>query len=327
MNSSPAHKPRVGCVGIIVEDTFCGPLTDVPREGALVCVESMPTHAGGCAANVAIDLTRQGISADIAGCVGADAAAQGLKETFADSGIGHEKLVVSQIQPTGRTIILLVNGQDRRYIHLFGANSALSASDLDHAWLASLDVLYIGGLFALPALKCDELGELFSLCREEGVRTVLDVVIPHNTRFSTLREYESLLSVTDFFLPNEDEACALTNCRRSEDQLEAILAMGVGTVIITQGAQGAVAGRGSDCWKCGSYSMDCVDPSGAGDAFTSGVISGILEERDMPSLLRYASAVGASATRRVGTTSGVFSAAEAEHFVQAHPLHVEHSTF
>jgi len=325
--SAPLDRiPRVGCAGVIVEDTFCGPLADFPHEGALVGVESMPTHAGGCAANVAIDLVRQGVSVEIAGCVGDDAAAKGLEECFEQNGIGHGKLVVSQMLPTSRTVVLLIHGQDRRYIHLFGANAVFSASDLDHAWVSSLDVLYIGGLFALPAMKCDELAEVFAYCRAGNVKTVLDVVIPHNTRISSLKEYESLLSVTDYFLPNEDEACALTNCRRPEDQLEALLALGAGTVVITQGEKGAVAARGRDCWKCGSYSMDCVDPSGAGDAFTSGVISGILRERDMPSLLRYASAVGASATRRVGTTGGIFSAEEADRFVQAHPLHVEHST-
>jgi sugar/nucleoside kinase (ribokinase family) len=323
MNTTPS--PRVGCAGLIVEDTFCGPLAEFPQEGALVSVDAMPAYAGGCAANVALDLARQGISVEIAGCVGKDAAAQNLRKCFAANGIGHDKLVASEMLPTSRTVVLLIKGQDRRYIHLFGANAALSASDLDHGWVASLDVLYIGGLFALPAMKCDELAEIFAYCRTENVKTVLDVVMPHNTRISSLQEYESLLAVTDFFLPNEDEACALTNCRRPKDQMESLLALGTGTVIITQGEKGAVAARGRDYWKCGSYSMNCVDPSGAGDAFTSGVISGILEERDMPSLLRYASAVGASATRRVGTTGSVFSAAEADQFVQAHPLDVEHA--
>jgi hypothetical protein len=37
-------------------------------------------------------------------------------------------------------------------------------------------------------------------------------------------------------------------------------------------------------------------------------------------LLRYGSALGASATRAVGTTDGVFTAVEAEAFIAEHPL-------
>jgi hypothetical protein len=39
-------------------------------------------------------------------------------------------------------------------------------------------------------------------------------------------------------------------------------------------------------------------------------------------MLRYASAIGASATRAAGTTDSVFSAADAEAFLAAHPLTV-----
>ncbi len=49
-------------------------------------------------------------------------------------------------------------------------------------------------------------------------------------------------------------------------------------------------------WSCGAYSMDVVDPSGSGDAFTSGVIRSLLQGWDLPQTLRYASA-SASALR------------------------------
>ena len=47
---------EIGCAGILVADTVCGPLDELPREGSLVTLESMPAKAGGCAANVAIGL-------------------------------------------------------------------------------------------------------------------------------------------------------------------------------------------------------------------------------------------------------------------------------
>jgi len=63
-----------------------------------------------------------------------------------------------------------------------------------------------------------------------------------------------------------------------------------------------------------------VDPSGSGDAFSAGVITAIRRGWDMPRMLSYASALGASATRAVGTTDGVYTSTEAEAFVAAHSL-------
>jgi sugar/nucleoside kinase (ribokinase family) len=70
------------------------------------------------------------------------------------------------------------------------------------------------------------------------------------------------------------------------------------------------------------YQMDVIDPSGSGDAFTSGVIRSMLLGWDLPRTLRYASAMGASATRAAGTTDAVFSADRAEAFIADHSLTV-----
>ena len=98
--------------------------------------------------------------------------------------------------------------------------------------------------------------------------------------------------------------------------------MGADTVIITRGAHGVLAGRAGTIWRCEADQMTVIDPSGCGDAFTSGVIVGLLQAWSMAETLRYASAIGASATRAVGTTQSVFTAAEAAAFVRSHPITV-----
>ena len=65
----------IGCAGILVADTFCGPMKRVPGPGELLALEEMPSKAGGCAANVAIDLSKQGFDVDVCGCLGSDASA------------------------------------------------------------------------------------------------------------------------------------------------------------------------------------------------------------------------------------------------------------
>lgn len=317
---------RVGCAGVVVEDTFCGPVGSLPPAGQLVSLPSLPVSPGGCAANVALDLTAQGIQAELAGCVGDDAAGAGLIRTLSASGVGCERLTKHSGLPTSKTVILLVEGEDRRYFHSFGANARFSVAALDRDWLESLDVFYLGGLFALPGMELADLAGIFSICRKSGVRTVLDVVIAQGTPPEALHGCRQVLAHTDYFLPNTDEAHVLTGCSDPREQAAALLSYGAGTVIVTLGDLGCLAATGEGYWRCGVPSMPCVDPSGAGDAFASGVIAGLAEEWDMGTRLAYASVIGASATRAVGTTAGIFNRAEAGIFLSQSPPHVQHWT-
>ena len=116
-------------------------------------LDDMPTSAGGCAANVAIDLARQGIDVEVAGCVGNDAAGDSLVAELRHAGVHCGRIVKSPALPTSKTVVLLVSGEDRRYLHNFGANGAFGVGDIDRDWAKSLRVFYIGGLFALPRMS------------------------------------------------------------------------------------------------------------------------------------------------------------------------------
>ena len=316
---------QVGCAGILVSDTFCGPMRELPREGQLLAVEDMPTKAGGCAANVAIDLAKQGIAVDIAGCLGTDPSAKVLLAGLEAAGVGCARIVYSAGLPTSKTVILLVAGQDRRYIHSFGANAAFTVEHIDRDWVRGLQVFYLGGLFLMPAFRADGLLDLLTFCRRHGVISVVDVVIPQNAALPG--DLGPLLSTMDYFVPNDDEARRMTGLSEPLDQLRAFLKQGARTVVITCGARGAVAGRGEEFWQVGAYDMGAaVDPSGCGDAFAAGLVAGIVRGWDLPTMLRYASVLGASAIRALGTTDGVFTAAQAEEFMAGQRLDVEWGT-
>jgi len=309
---------RIGCGGILVKDTFCGPFPALPRAGELVAVDSIKTKAGGCAANVAIDLRKQDLSVDLVGCVGRDAAGETLVRALQTAGLNCDRLVQTPCYPTSETIILLVEGEDRRYIHTFGANQAFSVYHIDGDWLAQLDLFYLGGLFAMPGIQLDELLTLLHFCREHEVVTVVDVVLPKG--FVYAPEVQSLLPYIDWFLPNDTEAAVLTGRSDPWEAMQVLRSWGANGVVITLGELGSLGVRGDECWRCGSYPWQTVDPSGAGDAFASGLITGIVNGWDFPESLMYASALGASATRAIGTTDGVLPAAEARRLIQRQPL-------
>ncbi len=312
----------IGCAGILVADTFCGPMKRLPKSGELLAIDEMPSKAGGCAANVAIDLAKQGFAVDACGCVGTDASAEVLFKSLEVAGVQYKEVRRLDTHATSKTVILLVEGEDRRYIHTFGANAAFNVGQIRRDWIDGLKVFYLGGLFAMPGIDTNELAELLRYCRRQGVVTVVDVVVSQN--YAGMGPLLPLLPHIDFFLPNDDEAQRLTGIVDTEQQINTFLRHGVQTVVITCGADGAVAGRGRTRWQSEACRIDGVDPSGSGDAFAAGIITGIVRNCDYSETMRYAAALGASATTAVGTTDGVFRAAEVQAFLDKNPIRVTH---
>ena len=288
----------VGCAGILVADTICGPLERLPRAGELLAVDAMPVKVGGCAANVAIDLAKQGFQVDACGCVGADASADVVVQSLTAAGVDCGQIQRIDSRPTSKTLILLVEGEDRRYLHLFGANAAFQARHVRRDWIDGLKVFYLGGLLAMPGLDTAELADLLRYCRQRGIVTVIDVVVPQDQ--SEMEGLRPLLPYTDYFLPNDDEARHLTGFADTERQIEALLRCGVGTAIITCGPAGsvAVAADQRQRWQAGTFRVQSIDGSGAGDAFAAGIITGVVRGWDMGRTLQHAAALGAFGDHR-----------------------------
>jgi sugar/nucleoside kinase (ribokinase family) len=311
----------IGCAGILVADTFCGPMPALPMEGQLLTLDAMPVKAGGCAANVGIGLVKQDWSVDVVGCLGDDASANVLRSCLEDYGVNCEFVTYIQERPTSKTVILIVAGQDRRYIHVVGANEVFTCRHIDHDWLRQLKAFYLGGLFGLPGIDLAELGELLQMCRDNNVITFVDILAPESLQ--GVDSIKDLLPRIDYFLPNDDEAAQISGTTDPVDQLRIFRDHGANTVVITCGKRGSVANQHGKLWTCGVYSVTSIDASGAGDAFTAGLITAVLRGLDLPDVLAYASAIGASATRAVGCTDGVFTADEAEAFIRSNTIAVE----
>jgi len=208
---------------------------------------------------------------------------------------------------------------------MVGANSEFTVQDIDRSWLKSLEVFYLGGIFSMPGIDLRELAELLDFCRANQVTTVVDVVIPQDFEGNdALRE---ILPHVDYFMPNDEEAKLITGQTSPLDQLRWFSNAGSHAVVITKGHEGAVAMHEGEVWQSSAYQLPAIDPSGAGDAFASGVVFGLLRHWEMSKLLPYASAIGASAVRAVGTTSSVFSSEEAMRFIENNPLDVASSRF
>jgi sugar/nucleoside kinase (ribokinase family) len=314
-------SPEVLCLGLIVADHVCAPIPRLPAAGELVLAERMLLTIGGCAANAAVDLVKMGVGATVLGRVGNDPFGRLVCDLLQQSGVDVSRIRVSPSAETSQTLIINVAGEDRRFIHTFGANAEVSLADIPLAELPRYRVLYVGGYLAMPRLRGADLAQVFAAARQAGLHTVLDVVVPGPGDW--LPELTPLLPQVDVFLPNQQEAELLCGEKDPLRQAEFFRQLGARTVVITRGGEGALLCQAGLRLRAGVYPVPFVDGSGGGDAFDAGYICGLLWGWDAEGCLRLASALGASCVRAVGTTPGVFTRAECEQFLREHTLPLE----
>jgi sugar/nucleoside kinase (ribokinase family) len=315
------QRADVLCCGIVVADHVCSPVAHVPAAGELVMADKMLLTIGGCAANAAVDLVKMEVSAAVVGRVGSDVFGRVVADLLRGHGVNVSALKVSPGADTSQTLIVNVAGQDRRFIHTFGANAEFRAADIPLDQVAQCKVLYLGGYLVMPQVVQEELVPVFAAARQGGVKTVLDVATPGQADY--LSRLEKLLLHVDVFLPNNHEAEIITGEADPLRQAAVFRRLGVGTAVITMGGDGAVLVNDRVQLRAGVYPMPYVDGSGGGDAFDAGYIYGLLHGLGTEDCLRVASALGASCVRAIGTTPGVFTHRECEAFLREHALKIE----
>ncbi len=305
------------CVGILVADVFVPPLERLPAAGELLATDDFLLQPGGCAANTAIALGKLGVQAAVCGRVGDDLLGDFVERDLRSRGIDTSGVRRTEGYGTSKTVIIPVVGEDRRFIHTFGANAALTVRDIEPAALEAAEVVYVGGYLILPSLREDELAELLRDARARGTRIVLDVAVPVGQKLP-VDAARSLLPLADYFVPNVDEAFALTGEPDPRRQAERFLEHGANAVVIKLGERGAYVRSGEEAFEVSAPPMDVVEPSGAGDAFAAGLMVGILEGWELERSVRFASVIGGSACTALGCWAGVFTRAQAEAFLTAH---------
>ena len=307
--SQVSDQPLVVCAGILVSDLFVPPLAEIPLPGQLVQIEPPLYQSGGCAANTATDLALLGARVRVCGRVGEDGLGSQVIDELESNGVEVDAITRSPTSATSQTVVLSILGDDRRFLHCIGANAELTAADIEQGAQGAA-ILVIGGYLVLPGLHAQDLLPVIDRARAGGTKVLLDVVVPLGATGVT-DQLQPLLPHVDAFLPNEDEARALTGDADPIEQARTLLSWGCPQVVITCGSGGAVYARAGMVLRVEPLAIDFVDGSGAGDAFTAGFILGMLRGWPIRDTLRYAAVLGASVCRGLGCHSTLFTDEEA----------------
>jgi len=258
-----------------------------PEPGETLIGGDYSEHPGGKGLNQAVASARAGATTRFVAAVGADSAGDVLLGVADDAGIDTSG-VVTVDRPTGRALIVVSASGENSIVVVPGANTlcpTASAIDTD-VLVAQLEV------------PIEVVTSSFVAARDAGAITVL------NPAPATPLPPE-LLAVVDVIVPNEHEVDLLGG-------VDALLASGVGAVVVTLGERGARVHTEGRVTQVGSLAVDAVDTTGAGDTFTGYLAAGLSEGLNLVTAATRGCAAGALAATRAGAVPSIPSRAEVD---------------
>jgi ribokinase len=277
---------------------------ELPERGQTVLGSRLDIGPGGKGNNQAIGAHRLGADTSFVVKIGRDYFGATARTILEREGLPAAWIRESQA-PTGVALIMVDGKGDNLISVAPGANS-----ELEPAEVIGLAGLFDGASHLLCQLECSL--ALFSgvaaWARARGLITILNPAPAQRLPAETC----GLINV---LTPNETELAVLAGAEITTDGdivavAKQLVGQGVGEVVVTLGARGAVwIGSGPTRWF-EAYRVVAQDTTGAGDAFNAGLVAALAKGGDLPGAIDLGMRAGAFCATRHGVINGLATAAQ-----------------
>jgi len=297
------------CVGSAVVDHFLiteEKLSEM-KLGDKLLVRRMDLHTGGGAVNVAAGLSRLGLKVKILTKLGSDHNAHFLQSDFQKYGIKNLCKKHSIKNSDYSTIVSSEQEKDRLVFAYKGASQDLAVEDLP--FMLNVKWIYLSSLVGKAFQTVSE------LARRAQKKKILLFFNPSLYLVDKGKNYlRSILAATTLLVLNLEEAQALLRTKKNnpKDLLLALHHLGPKTVVVTNGAKRLFAFHENHIFSLDPPNVKVVQTLGAGDAFNSGLLAGILNNYSFEDALRLGQLNSTSVIGHFGAKTGLLSEEEAK---------------
>lgn len=285
---------RVTVMGSFVADvTFR--TEKLPAWGETYMGSGFQLGPGGKGSNQAVAAARAGARVSFISKIGNDPFGDLARGMYHEEGIDTQHLLATTTPTGAAAIIVDAHTGENSIIVVPGACFELSPEEVDTMkdLIAGSSIFLTQLELALPTVEHG-----LMLARSFGVPTILNPA-------PACKLPKSIFPCCDFITPNESEAEILTGVKvtteaDAERAADILLEFGVGNVVLTLGAQGALVKNRTLQEHIPAYDGGpVVETTGAGDAFSGGFAVALAEGRDVVQAAHFGCAVaGISVTRR-----------------------------
>ncbi|PWR06505.1 sugar kinase [Micromonospora acroterricola] len=286
-------------------------LVSLRAAGPLAVGGALTMHVAGAESNVAIGLARLGHRTAWVGRVSDDELGEYVLRQLRAEGVRVDGVTTDPERPAGLMFLerRTADLTRVRYHRAGSAGSALGVEDVRAPIAEGARVLHLTGI--TPALS-DSAREAVTWAAETASRsgTLVCLDVNYRARLWTREEARAALTplttYASLVIASADELDLVDEPGAAESTVVARLAArGVDTVLVKLGADGVRAHTREGVRHVAAVPVTAVDTVGAGDAFSAGYLSGLLDGLDLDDRLRRAVTVGAFAVSSHGDWEGL----------------------
>ncbi|MBL9074181.1 ribokinase [Tabrizicola sp.] len=278
----------------------------LPKIGETILGQHFALGPGGKGSNQAVAAAKAGGRTHFITRLGADDFAKVARQVWEAAGVIPEVTVDAESHTGAAFIFLEAATGNNAIIVASGAGGRIAPEDLDaNAVLIRSAAVFVTQLEQpIPAARRG-----LEIARAARVTTILNPA-------PAAALDDAMLALCDYITPNETEAETLTGLpvttlAEAEKAADALMARGVGAVIVTLGANGALYRDRTRSVHVPVISAGTVvETTGAGDAFNGGFAVALSEGRDVIEAVRFGAATAGISVTRAGAAAAMPSRAE-----------------
>ncbi|MCR9276871.1 MAG: ribokinase [Pseudomonadaceae bacterium] len=272
----------------------------LPRPGETLSGSGFDVLGGGKGANQGLAAARLGGDVSFVGCIGTDDGGASLKAVLKDAGTDVANIRSVSDEPTGAALIFVDDSGENCIGVNAGANAALSSDDIQNA---ANDFGSAGFLLVQLETPTTTVRAALALAQQHGLKCVLNPA-------PAAALDDDLLALVDVITPNETEAETLTGIAVTDEAsakraASVLHERGIGTVIITMGAAGALLSADGQALIVPAPSVDVVDTTAAGDTFNGALVAALARGESLEQAVAFGNRAAAISVTRFGAQPSI----------------------
>jgi len=296
---------RIACIGDLLVEIMrpeVGDRLDVPG----VFLGPFPSGASGIFIDAA---ARLGLESLFIGAVGNDDFGNLIRKRLQDDGVDTSHITVKENYATGVAFVTYFDDGSRKFIfHLANAATGqIYKEDFNPGYLSDLSYLHVIGSTLSTNDNCAEAClQAMEYTLQNGGKISFDP----NFRPELINEeevknfFEPVIRKSHIVFPTEEEIRVLTGNNDLDQACEKLLTLGPEIVVIKQGSLGSSVYTKNEKHSVAAFDVTEIDPTGAGDCYCAGFLTGLLKGLSLQETAKFANAVGALAVTKKGPMEG-----------------------
>lgn len=272
---------------------------------------------GGGGTNVAVGLKRLGESVKTIVRLGDDWQAKMVEGDLRAEGVLGDMIQHGKGKTALSAVLVALSGA-RSIITYRGESAVIAGEEINWLELNKADWIQISSLSGQMNL----LEDLVSFATSKRIKVGIN---PGKGELNERERLIKLLPKFDFISVNRMEAAMLWKESYEDEErlMKRFIESGCRLVTITDGKRGAMIGGSGKIIKMEAFGNKSMDDTGAGDAFVSGAVYGVLNGFDLENILKSGLASGGSVVTKLGAKDGLLRKGEIEKWLKKRLRSVE----